>query len=176
MTEVVANGLSMPDSQRSFIAIATKEIARTGQTRSRGDAQVADILGMMDTAMGILSLDDATEYLQSVVPALYAVVLEPGSLAALETRLAQVERGGCFVATAVYGSYDAEAVRVLRLWRDRTLASSITGRIFIRLYYFVGPWLARLVERGHLPARPIRRLLDAVVCAVADVDSEGTPM
>jgi len=58
------------------------------------------------------------------------------------------EEGGCFVATAAYGSYDAPEVRVLRRFRDEILLSSAAGRAFVRLYYTHGPRAAAFVS-GH---------------------------
>ncbi|NLX93020.1 MAG: hypothetical protein GXZ02_03995, partial [Clostridiales bacterium] len=39
--------------------------------------------------------------------------------------------GGCYVATAVYGSYDCPQVWTLRRYRDYTLAETWYGRAFI---------------------------------------------
>lgn len=46
---------------------------------------------------------------------------------------------GCYVATMVYGSYDAPNVLVLRLFRDHFLAKFSGGRSFIRWYYTHSP-------------------------------------
>ena len=51
--------------------------------------------------------------------------------------------GGCYVATAVYGSYDCPQVWTLRRFRDNTLATTWYGRTFIRLYYAVSPTLVK---------------------------------
>jgi hypothetical protein len=51
--------------------------------------------------------------------------------------------GGCYVATAVYGSYDCPQVWTLRRYRDFTLAGSLFGRAFIRTYYAVSPTLVK---------------------------------
>ncbi|GHU96215.1 hypothetical protein FACS189479_09900 [Spirochaetia bacterium] len=51
--------------------------------------------------------------------------------------------GGCYVATAVYGSYDCPQVWTLRRYRDFTLAESLFGRTFIRIYYAVSPKLVK---------------------------------
>lgn len=50
---------------------------------------------------------------------------------------------GCYVATAVYGSYDCPQVWVLRRYRDNTLASTWYGRVFIRTYYTVSPTIVK---------------------------------
>ncbi len=51
--------------------------------------------------------------------------------------------GGCYVATAVYGSYDCPQVWTLRRFRDFTLAKTWYGRAFIRTYYAVSPTLVK---------------------------------
>ncbi len=51
--------------------------------------------------------------------------------------------GGCYVATAVYGSYDCPQVWTLRRYRDNTLAKTWYGRVFIRTYYAVSPVLVK---------------------------------
>jgi hypothetical protein len=53
---------------------------------------------------------------------------------------------GCYVATMVYGSYDAPEVMVLRRFRDTTLSNSKAGRAFIRWYY---SWSPGFVEKYH---------------------------
>ena len=52
--------------------------------------------------------------------------------------------GGCYIATAVYGSYDCPPVWVLRRFRDRYLANKLWGRVFIKVYYFISPKLVSL--------------------------------
>lgn len=53
------------------------------------------------------------------------------------------KKSGCYVATAVYGSYDCPQVWTLRRFRDGRLAATRPGRAFIRLYYAVSPTLVR---------------------------------
>ena len=56
---------------------------------------------------------------------------------------APANSGGCYVATAVYGSYDCPQVWTLRRFRDETLAETWYGRMFIRTYYAVSPTLVK---------------------------------
>lgn len=49
----------------------------------------------------------------------------------------------CYVATAVYGSYDCPQVWTLRRFRDYTLAETWYGRAFIRTYYAISPTLVK---------------------------------
>ena len=53
------------------------------------------------------------------------------------------KESGCYVATAVYGSYDCPEVWTLRRFRDDTLDRTWYGRAFIRAYYAVSPTLVR---------------------------------
>lgn len=73
---------------------------------------------------------------------------------------------GCFVATAVYGSYDHPAVRVLRFFRDETLMCRAPGRALVKLYYRIGPSLAVAVRRNRLAVTTVRRVLDALVLRI----------
>lgn len=51
--------------------------------------------------------------------------------------------GGCYVATAVYGSYDCPEVWTLRRFRDYSLTQTWYGRVFIKIYYAVSPSLVK---------------------------------
>jgi TPR repeat protein len=62
-----------------------------------------------------------------------------GSSSASENLRRFSKKGGCYVATCVYGSYDCPEVWTLRRFRDNTLAKSWFGRRFIEIYYAVSP-------------------------------------
>lgn len=51
---------------------------------------------------------------------------------------------GCYIATAVYGSYDCPEVWVLRRYRDRVLRKTALGKLFVKVYYFISPKLVRV--------------------------------
>lgn len=74
-----------------------------------------------------------------------------------------VSSEGCFIATAVYGSYAADEVLVLREFRDRKLASFSFGRFLIRFYYFVSPPIAELIEVFPFAKKPTKYVLDKIV-------------
>lgn len=69
----------------------------------------------------------------------------------------------CYIATAVYGSYDAPQVVVLRRFRDEVLSKYFFGRAFIRTYYAMSPPVARRLEKAGRTNRIVRRMLDRVV-------------
>lgn len=56
---------------------------------------------------------------------------------------------GCFIATAVYGSYDDASVMELRRFRDERLRQTSSGRKFITIYYRLSPAVARVIENNE---------------------------
>ena len=58
------------------------------------------------------------------------------------------DSGGCFVATATMGDYNHPVVLDLRAFRDETLKNSIAGRIFIYVYYKIGPLFASIIKES----------------------------
>ncbi|MGV9195291.1 CFI-box-CTERM domain-containing protein [Microbacterium sp. MC2] len=85
------------------------------------------------------------------------------SLAPSESPAQAPKSGGCYVATAVYGSYDAPEVWVLRRWRDDKLLKSVGGRLFVRSYYATSPWVVRKVGRHTWFTRAARPLIGRLV-------------
>lgn len=69
----------------------------------------------------------------------------------------------CYIATAVYGSYDAPQVLVLRRFRDEVLSKCLPGRAFIRIYYALSPPVARCLENTGRVNRIVRRILDKFI-------------
>ncbi|MDD3045000.1 MAG: tetratricopeptide repeat protein [Candidatus Delongbacteria bacterium] len=70
---------------------------------------------------------------------------------------------GCFIATAVYGSYDCPEVLVLRRFRDEVLMKSFAGRSFVKFYYKIGPFIAKTAVRVPLLSKIFRFILDRMV-------------
>lgn len=71
--------------------------------------------------------------------------------------------GGCYIATAVYGSYDCPQVWTLRRFRDFKLANSAGGRLFIKAYYAISPTLVRWFGKTTWFNHLWRRRLDKMV-------------
>lgn len=53
------------------------------------------------------------------------------------------KKEGCYIATAVYGSYHSYEVVLLRMYRDKVLKKHLLGRIFIKIYYTLSPKLSK---------------------------------
>ena len=59
--------------------------------------------------------------------------------------------GGCFIATAAYGSLMEPHVKILRNFRDRFLITNTIGNFFVKLYYKYSPPLANFIAKhGNL--------------------------
>lgn len=78
--------------------------------------------------------------------------------------------GGCYVATAVYGSYDCPQVWTLRRYRDYTLAATWYGRLFIKTYYAISPTLVKWFGHTKWFKKMWKGKLDRMV---AKLQSEG---
>ena len=59
-------------------------------------------------------------------------------------------KGGCYIATCVYGSYDCPQVWTLRRYRDQRLAQTVLGRVFIQCYYLISPTVVKIFGRTKL--------------------------
>jgi len=82
--------------------------------------------------------------------------------------------GGCYVATAVYGSYDCPEVWTLRRYRDYTLAETWHGRVFIHTYYTVSPILVKWFGNTKLFKKIWKNWLDKMVQKLNNKGVENT--
>ena len=83
--------------------------------------------------------------------------------------------GCCYVATAVYGSYDCPEVWTLRRFRDDTLARTWYGRAFIHLYYAVSPTLVKWFGKTKWFKNLWKPTLDKMVRKLNNKGVEFTP-
>jgi hypothetical protein len=65
--------------------------------------------------------------------------------------------GGCFIATACYGTDTAPDVLTLRTFRDSVLLSSKTGRAFVKIYYLLSPPIAKIIASHNLLRSLVRQ-------------------
>lgn len=83
--------------------------------------------------------------------------------------------GGCYVATAVYGSYDCPQVWTLRRYRDYTLDRTWYGRSFIHTYYAISPTLVKWFGHTSWFKKMWRGKLDKIVNRLQNDGVKGTP-
>lgn len=83
--------------------------------------------------------------------------------------------GGCYVATAVYGSYDCPQVWTLRRYRDNILAKTMYGRMFIRTYYAISPTLVKWFGNTQWFKKMWQGKLDKMVSELKSRGIESTP-
>jgi PKD repeat protein len=80
--------------------------------------------------------------------------------------------GGCFIATAAYGTPMAEEIQILREFRDEYLLTNSLGQALVGLYYRVSPPIAEFITE-HPSLKPIVRvgLLPAVAMSTIAVNT-----
>lgn len=82
--------------------------------------------------------------------------------------------GGCFIATAAFGSPLEKNVGILRAFRDTYLMKSAPGRKFVEFYYKASPPLADFIAR-HESARALVRLMLAPAVIFSSAAINGGP-
>ncbi len=87
----------------------------------------------------------------------------------------KIPKQGCYIATAVYGSYDCPEVWVLRRFRDYTLSNSWYGRSFICLYYVISPKIIKWFGKTEWFKKLWKPRLDKIVNYLMDKGVANTP-
>ena len=82
-----------------------------------------------------------------------------GTPGAGETASGDGGGGGCFIATAAYGSPMEEHVRILRDFRDRFLLNNSAGKVFVDIYYAYSPFIADFIKEHETLRAPVRLCL-----------------
>ena len=85
------------------------------------------------------------------------------------------KKSGCYVATAVFGSYDCPQVWTLRRYRDNILAETWYGRAFIHSYYAVSPSLVKWLGETEWFNKMWKPRLNKLVKELNDRGIEDTP-
>lgn len=120
-----------------------------------------------------ISLDTATTYIQLIKK--HESSYQPPKVDTPTETVKSSNSGGCYVATAVYGSYDCPEVWTLRRFRDNTLAKSLFGRLFIYLYYAISPTLVKWFGENEWFKNMWKPILDEKVKKLNLNGVENTP-
>ncbi|MBQ3545796.1 MAG: hypothetical protein IJA34_12580 [Lachnospiraceae bacterium] len=83
--------------------------------------------------------------------------------------------GCCYVATAIYGSYDCPQVWTLRRFRDNKLSKTWYGRSFVYVYYAISPTFIKLFGHTKWFNKFFRKLLDNMIEKLRNKGYESTP-
>lgn len=83
--------------------------------------------------------------------------------------------GGCYIATAVYGTYDCPEVWTLRRFRDYTLDATWYGRLFIKTYYAFSPTVVKWFGNTEWFRRMWKSKLDRMVKELQNKGVQSTP-
>ena len=89
--------------------------------------------------------------------------------------LEENNKGGCYVATCVYGSYNCPEVWTLRRYRDNTLAKTWHGRLFIKVYYAISPKIVKQFGNTTWFKKMWKAKLDNFVEKLQSEGVENTP-
>jgi hypothetical protein len=177
------NGLSFQEGQnkqslrKSAIEEARKAITLFGET-----AEPYFLAGAYEEygsslylySMTVDDLDTKSQLVRDSIQAYEKVLgLKPGdqeaqqSIAKAKEKLSIIKAdqgttkkdGGCFIATATYGSSLVPEVMIFRRFRDEVLLSSIVGKFFVGIYYRLSPVLASIISKSPFLRRATKAML-----------------
>lgn len=86
-----------------------------------------------------------------------------------------LQSGGCYIATCVYGSYDCPQVWTLRRYRDLSLSKTLFGRTFIKAYYTISPTLVKWFGHTKWFKKIWQSILDHLIDELRRNGVESTP-
>lgn len=147
------------------------------------------IIGMMTNLKGE-PVYSASPYLKKRIADLYPQINETldniitkykecnmdySYLISIKNQIANAPKNGCYVATAVYGSYDCPQVWTLRRYRDYTLAKTWYGRAFIHTYYAISPTIVKWFGDTDWFKKMWKGKLDRMVANLQEKGVEDTP-
>jgi hypothetical protein len=84
----------------------------------------------------------------------------------------QTPSEGCFIATAAYGTPNAEQIDVLREFRDVVLLQNTVGSQFVALYYQFSPPIADFIAGNSFLRTLVRELLVAPIVWVVETTGD----
>jgi peptidyl-prolyl cis-trans isomerase A (cyclophilin A) len=167
---VSLNGNIGGDAQSAQNGLSFAEIA-SGQTVSGSMTwNLACTRNEVVAAYEIVATSESTASTDSIttVSGQYTVASSvSAATTTTDTTTDDGDGGGCFIATAAYGSYMDPHVYALRQFRDEILMQTGLGRQFVSLYYEYSPRLANIISGNETLRLLTRWLLTPLVYTVA---------
>jgi len=75
---------------------------------------------------------------------------------------------GCFIATAAYGTPQAEEIDRLREFRDDVLLQNILGTLFVGAYYRLSPPIAEWIPRKEWRQKVVwKAIIEPSLCLIS---------
>lgn len=135
-----------------------------------------DINFKKDTKFEELLTKDADDFVSDAITPIEEAFAKVKVYAKLyDNFLRNADEKGCYVATAVYGSYDCPQVWTLRRYRDNELAKTWFGRAFIHTYYAISPTVVKYFGNTEWFKKMWRNKLDRMVKKLQSKGFECTP-
>jgi len=80
--------------------------------------------------------------------------------------------GGCFIATAAYGTDTARELDILREFRDAVLLSNSLGTKFVSFYYETSPPIADFISRNEALRTVVRAGFIDLIVKITNLDTQ----
>lgn len=156
----------------SYIAVNQCLLVFNDESEIKKIAAAENLEVRISTHKGFLDLDDQEEEkMQEAFKLFYNQVYDSSAFTnelenlkqSAQKEIEEHEKGGCFIATAVYGTHHHPDLTVLRNFRDETLKSNQLGSSFVDFYYRYGPTWALWTKQRPLLSSSLRRIISAFV-------------
>ncbi|WP_445722690.1 CFI-box-CTERM domain-containing protein [Flavobacterium sp.] len=73
----------------------------------------------------------------------------------------------CYIATLAYGDINHPNVELFRNFRDNKLRKTISGKIFIKIYYLISPQTVKILKPFNKINSLIKKVLDFIIIKIS---------
>ena len=123
---------------------------------SASDGNIDDyekgLIVKISNAAGITE-DELSEILKSWVEKVKT------KIAAKKSTQSNSTDSSCFVVTATYGDVNHPIVVDFRAYRDKNLSTHYLGKVFVKIYYQIGPCFAKVIKSNKILKKVTREFL-----------------
>lgn len=122
-------------------------------------AKAVNTEGLESEYSDVVSIDNPDSYTIVIEEDGYTVVIEQGA----PPSGSGAGGGGCFIATAAYGSNMDKHVKILTEFRDKRLVTNPIGRSIVDTYYKFSPPVASYLHKHHSARAIVRYALIPII-------------